>query len=163
MNTNTLFLHIKDVTGSKPDAKNTGWIALEKTGLYISSNASVNGSTGSLSSNGSPYVGAVPLLKHLDKYSVKLSNHVLKSTEVGEVIIKLMAKLGAEDIEMTRWTFHNCVFTSRSLNLSNDSGTPMEELSMIFKSFEEKIIIPNGEGKKDSDEMNWSIVDNKQK
>lgn len=160
MSTNTLFLHIKGFTGDKPSEDIKQWIPLEEASMQVFSSAKIDGSSGKISNDGAPHFENIPMRKFLDERTPQLTTKVAEATEVEEVVIKLMTKLGSDDKELVRWTFTKCLFVAQSISASNNGGVPIEELNMAYDTVNYKVAVPVDPKKNKEGEMSWSNIEN---
>lgn len=161
MTTNTLFLHIKGFTGDKPPTDIKQWIPLEHTSMQVYSSARIDGSSGKISNNGAPYFLNIPMTKRLDERTPVMTTKVAEASEVEEVVIKVMTKLGSDDKELVRWTFTKCLFVGQSISVNNNNGIPQEELTMAFDIVNYKVSVPVDAKTNKESEMSWSNIENK--
>lgn len=160
MSTNTLFLHIKGFTGDKPSDDIKQWIPLENTAMNVFSSARIDGSSGKISNDGAPHFENIPMTKRVDERTPKMTLKIAEATEVEEVIIKVMTKLGSDDKELVRWTFKKCLFVAQSISVSNNGGVPNEELVMAYDSVNYKVAVPVDPKTNKESEMSWSNIEN---
>ncbi|MFP2505013.1 type VI secretion system tube protein Hcp [Buttiauxella gaviniae] len=160
MSTNTLFLHIKGFTGDKPADDIKKWIPLENMSMQVFSSARIDGSSGKVSNDGAPHFDNIPMTKRVDERTPAMTRKIAEATEIEEVVIKVMTKLGNDDKELVRWTFKKCLFIGQSISASNHGGIPQEELSMAYDSVNYKVAVPVDPKTNKEDEMSWSNIEN---
>ena len=160
MSTNTLFLHIKGFTGDKPPEDIKEWIPLEEMAMQVFSSAKIDGSSGKISNDGAPHFENIPMRKHLDERTPKLTSKVAEATEVEEVVIKLMTKLGSDDKELMKYTFGKCLFIGHSLEARNSGGVPQEDYIMAYDTMLFKVAVPVDPKTNKEGEMSWSNIEN---
>ncbi|QCP59325.1 type VI secretion system tube protein Hcp [Pantoea sp. SO10] len=160
MSTNTLFLHIKGFTGNTPPKDIKEWMPLEGASMNVFSSARIDGSSGKVSNDGAPHFENIPMTKRVDERTPAMTAKIAEATEIEEVVIKVMTKLGSEDKELVRWTFKKCLFVAQNISVKNNGGVPSEDLSMAYDSVHYKVSVPVDAKNNKDGEMSWSNVEN---
>ncbi|MCE0798967.1 type VI secretion system tube protein Hcp [Buttiauxella sp. A2-C1_F] len=160
MSTNTLFMHIKGFTGDTPPDDIKEWIPLENMSMHAFSSARIDGSSGKVTNDGSPHFENLSFKKSLDERSPKLLNKIAEATEIEEVIVKQMTKLGSDDKELMKYTFGKCLFIAHSLEARNSGGVPQEDYVMAYDTMLFKVAVPVDPKTNKEGEMSWSNIEN---